>query len=67
MLNMAKRKDIGSQEPLFTRQDVADRWQQSTETVKRRERAGMLHPLKLGRNVRYRLSDILSFEKASEV
>jgi hypothetical protein len=64
---MAKRKDIGSQEPLFTRQDVADRWQQSTETVKRRERAGMLHPLKLGRNVRYRLSDILSFEKASEL
>jgi hypothetical protein len=64
---MAKRKDISSQEPLFTRQDVADRWQQSTETVKRRERAGMLHPLKLGRSMRYRLSDILSFEKASEV
>jgi hypothetical protein len=64
---MAKRKDISLQEPLFTRQDVADRWQQSTETVKRRERAGMLHPLKLGRSVRYRMSDILSFEKASEV
>ena len=47
---------------LLTRREVADRWRQSTETIKRRERAGLLHALKLGRSVRYRLSDVLAFE-----
>ena len=54
-------------DPLVTRQEVAKRWRQSTETVKRRERAGFLHALKLGRSVRYRLSDVLAFESAAEI
>ena len=52
---------------LLTRRELADRWRQSTETIKRRERAGLLHALKLGRGVRYRLSDVLAYEKAAEV
>jgi hypothetical protein len=51
---------------LFTRRELAERWRQSTETIKRRERAGVLHALKLGRSVRYRLSDVLAFERAAE-
>ena len=52
---------------LFTRRELAERWRQSTETIKRRERAGVLHALKLGRSVRYRLSDVLAFESAAEI
>jgi hypothetical protein len=39
----------------------------STETLKRRERAGVLRVLKLGRGVRYRLSDVEALEAAAEV
>jgi len=42
-------------------------WRVSTETLKRREKAGLLLCLKTGRGVRYRLSDILAFESAAEV
>jgi hypothetical protein len=52
---------------LLTRRELADRWRQSTETVKRREQAGLLHALKMGRSIRYRLSDILAFEAAAEI
>jgi hypothetical protein len=52
---------------LLTRREVAERWRQSTETIKRRERAGALQALKLGRGVRYRLSDVLAFEKGAEI
>ncbi len=54
-------------ESLFTRQQLAKRHQVSIETLKRRERAGQLRFLKQGRGVRYRLSDILAYEQASEV
>lgn len=52
---------------LLTRRELADRWRQSTETIKRRERAGLLHALRLGRSVRYRLSDVLAFETGAEI
>ena len=54
-------------DPLLTRREVAERWRQSTETVKRREKAGVLNALKLGRGVRYRLSDVLAVESAAEI
>jgi hypothetical protein len=56
----------GKADPFLTRKEVAERWKQSTETVKRRERAGLLHPLKLGRAVRYHLSSVIAFEAAAE-
>jgi hypothetical protein len=51
----------------LTRKGLADRWQLSVETLKRRERCGILLPLKLGRGVRYRLSDIERIEADAAV
>jgi len=52
---------------LVTRKGLASRWQVSVETLKRRERCGILPVLKLGRGVRYRLDDIESIEADAEV
>jgi hypothetical protein len=52
---------------LLSRRHLASRWAVSKETLKRRERAGKLPFLKLGRDVRYRLSDIEIIEKQAEV
>ena len=56
-----------SQSRLFTRKELADRWRVSIETLKRRERAGLLRALKLGKGVRYRLGDIQRLEAEAEV
>ena len=52
---------------MLSRRALADRWQFSVETLKRRERAGLLPFLTLGRSVRYRLSDIERLEAEAEV
>jgi hypothetical protein len=52
---------------LVTRKGLASRWQVSVETLKRRERCGILPVLKLGRGVRYRLDDIERIEADAEV
>jgi hypothetical protein len=52
---------------MLTRRGLAERWQLSTETLKRRERCGLLPFLKLGRGVRYRLTDIERIETEAEV
>ena len=52
---------------LLSRRELADRWSMSVETLKRRERCGILPFLKLGRGVRYRLSDIEQIEAEAEV
>jgi hypothetical protein len=52
---------------LLTRKELAARHKVSIETCKRREKAGLLKALKIGRGVRYRLSDILAFETEAEV
>ena len=52
---------------LLTRRELCDRWSVSTETLKRRERAGILHALKLGRGVRYRLDEVERIEADAEV
>jgi hypothetical protein len=52
---------------LVTRRELADRWKLSVETLKRRERSGLLPCLKLGRGVRYRLSDVENLEADAEV
>jgi hypothetical protein len=50
----------------LTRKGLADRWQLSVETLKRRERCGILPFLKLGRGVRYRLVDVERIEAEAE-
>jgi hypothetical protein len=52
---------------LLTRKELCTRWKLSTETLKRQERCGLLPFLKLGRGVRYRLTDIEALEHAAEV
>jgi hypothetical protein len=51
---------------LLSRAELARRWRVSVETLKRRERARILRPIRLdGRLVRYRWSDILRVEDES--
>jgi hypothetical protein len=64
-MNVSSSPDIT--ERFLTRKGLADRWQLSTETLKRRERCGLLPFLKLGRGVRYRLVDIEHLEADAEV
>jgi hypothetical protein len=52
---------------LLTRKELSGRWQLSTETLKRRERCGLLPFLKLGKGVRYRLADVERLEADAEV
>jgi predicted site-specific integrase-resolvase len=54
-------------QPLVTRRELASRWSVSLETLKRRERAGILPFLKLGHGVRYRFEDIEKIEAAALV
>ena len=60
-----RHQDIAVQ--LVTRRELSDRWKLSVETLKRRERSGILPCLKLGRGVRYRLSDVEQLEADAEV
>ena len=64
--------DVQTQTPdraarLLTRKELSGRWQLSTETLKRRERCGLLPFMKLGKGVRYRFSDIEHLEGDAEV
>ncbi len=52
---------------MLSRRCLSGRWNLSVETLKRREKAGILPFLKLGRGVRYRLSDIERLEQQAEV
>jgi hypothetical protein len=59
-----KRKDEA--ERLLSRGELATRWSCSRETLKRREREGILKAIRFNqRLLRYRLSDILSIEAAA--
>jgi len=49
---------------LLTRLELARRWKVSIGTLKRRERAQILRPVRLdGRVIRYRLRDVLRIEE----
>lgn len=49
---------------LLSRREVADRWNVSTETVKRRSREGAFPTVRFNRRlIRYRLSDVERFER----
>jgi hypothetical protein len=56
------------EESLLTRRELADRWKVSIETIKRRERARVLRPLRLeGRIVRYRMSEVVRVETEGDI
>jgi DNA-binding transcriptional regulator PaaX len=49
---------------LISRAEVMRRWRISIESVKRREKEGVLRPVRIGwRAVRYRLSDVVRAEE----
>ena len=53
-------------EQLLSRRALAQRWECCIETIKRREREGILKSIRFNRRLlRYRLSDILSIEAAA--
>ncbi len=48
----------------LTRKDLARRWNCSVETIKRKEKLGLITPFRLGKRfVRYRLLDIEDLER----
>ena len=51
---------------LISRKELAQRWSCSTETVKRRTRQGVLHPVRFNsRMIRYPMSEVLQVEEAA--
>lgn len=53
-------------EQLLSRRAVADRWQTSTETIKRREKEGLLKAIRFNqRLLRYKLSNVEAVEAAA--
>jgi len=51
-------------EQLISRKALAERWSCSTETIKRRTREGLLHPLRFNsRMIRYPMSEIIRVEQ----
>ena len=52
---------------LWTRKNVKDRWQCSLETLKRKEKAGLLPFIKIGKFVRYRREAIEAIERQGEI
>lgn len=48
---------------LWTAEQVADRWQASTDLVCRLTRSGDLKPVRLGRKYRYRIAEVERFEQ----
>ena len=54
---------VQTNEQLLSRKAVAARWQSCVETVKRREKAGLLNPIRFNqRMLRYRLSEVERLE-----
>ena len=50
---------------LISRDQLAKRWSVSKETIKRREREGLLNPIRFNqRLLRYRLVDIVEIEQS---
>ncbi len=50
-------------EQLLSRRAIANRWETSVETVKRREKAGLIKAIRFNqRLLRYKLSDVEAFE-----
>ncbi len=61
-----ERQKASVPDRLLSRGELSRRWSCSTETLKRREREGVLKALRFNqRLLRYRLSDIVAIEGAA--
>lgn len=62
--NEVPNRGIGLTKPLLTRNELAGRWRCSIETLKRREKSGVLNGMRFsGRMVRYKLDEVLQIER----
>ena len=62
--SFTSKDDRATEDSLLTRRELANRWKVSVETLKRRERASILRPIRLdGRIVRYRMSGVVKIEQ----
>jgi excisionase family DNA binding protein len=55
--------DDGTSERFLSSDELADRWQVSTRTVKRLVDRRQIHFVRIGRQIRFKLSDVLAYEK----
>lgn len=66
-LNQMSEQIEQKSEQLLSRKSLAQRWGCCTETLKRRERAKVLRPIRFNsRLLRYRVSEILAIESAAQ-
>ena len=64
----SRREREQAQEQVFvTRHQLAERCGTTIETIKRRQAKGLYIAYKLGKHVRYKLSDIVAFENAGRI
>jgi hypothetical protein len=61
------QREHNQNEIFLNRAQLAQRHRTTIETVKRRQANGMYIAYKLGKHVRYKLSDIVAFENAAKV
>jgi len=50
-------------ERLLSSVDLADRWQVSTRTIKRMTARREIHFIRVGKQIRFKLADVLAYEK----
>jgi hypothetical protein len=50
-----------------SRPTIAKRWECSLETIRRKEKAGILTPYKIGGLTRYKMSQVLAIENEAAV
>jgi len=62
-----KEHAIKEEEKFLKRSELATRWRCSAETIKRRQRSGLLHPVRLSqRLLLYKLSEVEALEVAAQ-
>jgi len=61
------KTQVKTDDPLLTREHLSSRWSYCIETLKRWEKDGKLPFMKLGKEIRYRLSVIEDIENRAEV
>jgi len=58
---------VNKEEKFLKRRELAARWRCSGETIKRRQRSGLLHPIRLSqRSLLYKLSEIEALEARAQ-
>ena len=60
-------RERNHEEVFLTRPQLAERHQTTVETIKRRQAKGLYVAYKLGRSIRYKLSEIVATENATQL